>query len=363
MKISEIIQVLEAAAPRLLQEKYDNSGLLVGDPGSEIEKALVSLDVTEEVVEEAISKGCGLIISHHPVIFDGIKSLTGKNYVERTVIKAIRNDIAIYAIHTNLDNVMHGVNYKIAEVLGIKDPVILCPKSDLLLKLVVFVPQEEAEKVMKAMFVAGAGHIGNYDECSFSQEGTGTFRAGENTDPYVGEKGQRHYEKEARVEVVVPVYRKAAVINAMTAAHPYEEVAYDIYRLENQHSRIGSGMIGELDEAVNTLDFLKRVKEKFGGVVRYTRPVREKVKKIAWCGGSGSFLLANAKAAGADVFLSSDFKYHQFFDAENEIVIADIGHYENEQYTKELIASVIKENFTTFAVLLTETNTNPINYL
>lgn len=363
MKVSDITKVLEQLAPRSLQESYDNSGLLVGDPGREVKRALVSLDVTEDVVREAVEKDCQMIIAHHPLIFGSLKSLTGKDYVERTVIRAIRNDIAIYAIHTNLDNVDRGVNYEIARRLGISDPAILAPRQGILQKLVVFVPLEHREPVMDAIFHAGGGHIGEYDQCSFYLEGNGTFRAGEKADPFVGNRGERHTEREVRLEVVMPSFIVPGVVNAMKEAHPYEEVAYDIYRLENVHEKTGAGMIGELDKEMDAMDFLRRVKEQFGGVVRYTGLHRNKVRRIAWCGGSGSFLLGRARSAGADVFISSDFKYHQFFEAEKEIIIADIGHYENEQYTKELIASVLKEKFTTFAVLLTETNTNPINYL
>jgi len=363
MKVKDIAAYLETLAPLPLQESYDNSGLLVGNRGAEVEKVLVCLDMTEAVVEEAAQKNCQLIISHHPIIFGGLKSLTGKNYVERTVIKAIQHNVALYAIHTNLDNVQEGVNQKIAEKLGIEKPQILAPKKEHLLKLAVFVPLDHKEQLMAALFKAGAGQIGNYDECSFHTPGTGSFRGGDDTDPFVGKKGERHYEEEVKLEVVLPSYAKSKVMTAMLRAHPYEEVAYDLYKLENRHPQIGSGMLGELEREVKAEDFLRKVKQTFGGVVRYTQAHKTHIQKIAWCGGSGSFLLPQAKAAGADLFLTSDFKYHQFFDAEDQIIIADIGHYENEQYTIELLANQLKENFDTFAVLLTETNTNPINYL
>ena len=363
MLIKDIVSHLENLAPRSLQESYDNSGLLVGNLNVEVEKALICLDVTEDVVEEAVSKGCGLIISHHPIIFGGLKSITGKNYVERTVMAALKNDVALYAIHTNLDNVHLGVNRIIGEKLGIKNMEILAPKRGLLKKLVVFVPVENKDEVVEAMYAAGGGKIGEYDECSFQIDGMGTFRGSENSNPTVGERGVRQYEKEVRVEMIMPAHKVSAVIKAMISAHIYEEVAYDVYPLENAYQHIGAGMIGQLQEPMYTLDFLKSVKDIFGGVVRYTSLVKDEVSKIAWCGGSGSFLLPNAKAAGADVFITSDFKYHQFFDAENEIIVADIGHYENEQFTKDLIARIVLEKFPTFAVLLTETKTNPINYL
>ena len=308
--------------------------MLVGDISAELTKVLISLDVTEEVVEEAVAKGCQMIISHHPIIFGGLKSLTGKNYVERTVMAAIKNDIALYAIHTNLDNVYAGVNRRIGEKLGIENMVILAPKSGLLKKLVVFVPIKSKDAVLEAMFAAGAGKVGEYDECSFQLDGTGTFRGSEKSNPTVGERGVLENAKEVRLEVIMESYRLPKVLRAMADAHPYEEVAHDIYTLDNAHQQIGSGMVGSFREPMYAMDFLKMVKDTFGGTVRYTNLVKDEVQKIAWCGGSGSFLLPQAKAAGADIFLTSDFKYHQFFDAENEIIIADIGHYENEQFTK-----------------------------
>ena len=363
MQIKEITSYLESIAPRALQESYDNSGLLVGNPNRDIDKVLISLDATEEVVDEAIAKGCGMIISHHPIIFGGLKSFTGKNYVERTVMAAIKNDVALYAIHTNLDNIHTGVNRAIGEKLGVTNMEVLAPKKGLLKKLVVFVLEENKYAVVEAMFAAGGGKVGEYDECSFQIKGTGTFRGSENANPTVGEKLVRQYEEEVRVEMILPAHKVNGVVKAMIDAHTYEEVAYDIYPLENYHQQIGSGMVGQLKEPMYALDFLRKVKDTFGGTVRYTSLMKDEISKIAWCGGSGSFLLPQAKASGADLFLTSDFKYHQFFDAENEIIVADIGHYENEQFTKELIAQVLIEKFPTFAILLTETNTNPINYL
>lgn len=363
MQIKEIINYLEELAPRSLQESYDNSGLLVGNVNAEVTKALICLDVAEDVIEEAVAKGCELVISHHPIIFGGLKSFTGKNYVERTVMAAIKNDIALYAIHTNLDNIHTGVNRKIGEKLGIENMQILVPKRGLLKKLVVFVPIECKDLVLEAMFAAGAGKVGEYDECSFQLNGSGTFRGSERSNPTVGERGVRENANEVRLEVIMESYRLPKVLKAMIDVHPYEEVAHDIYTLDNAHQEIGSGMIGSFREPMYAMDFLKMVKDTFGGTVRYTSLIKDEVQKVAWCGGSGSFLLPQAKAAGADVFLTSDFKYHQFFDAENEIIIADIGHYENEQFTKELLSQSIKEKFPNFAVLLTETYTNPINYL
>ncbi|TNE30556.1 MAG: Nif3-like dinuclear metal center hexameric protein [Bacteroidetes bacterium] len=363
MRVKDITQFLDSMAPPAYQESYDNSGLLVGDANAEIESAIISLDVTEEVVREAIEKGAGLIVSHHPIIFGGLKRLTGKNYVERTVMLAIRHGIALYAIHTNLDNVSHGVNAKLCEVLGLENTRILAPKAGILRKLVTFVPKSHTEEVVSALFAAGAGHVGAYDQCSFRSEGVGTFRGGEGTDPFVGVPGERHEEIEERVEVILPVDRTKTVLAALFEAHPYEEVAWDLFQLENELLEVGSGMIGTLPKEMSTEAFLAHLKKSVGGVVRFTRPLSDTVKTIAVCGGSGSFLLKNAMAAKADVFVTADYKYHQFFDAEDRIVIADIGHFESEQFTIDLLYDAVHEKFPNFATFQTAVKTNPILYL
>lgn len=364
MTIRELTGFLESIAPPFLQESYDNAGLIVGDPNSEITKALVSLDCTEDVVEEAVQKGAGLVIAHHPIIFKGLKRLTGSNYVERTVLKAIKNDIAIYAIHTNLDHVAHGVNAKISEVIGLKNTRILSPKENLLRKLVTFCPHAQADQVRQALFDAGAGHIGHYDECSYNLEGFGTFRAGEQTAPFAGKKGEQHREPEVRIETVYPVWQESRIVNALLAAHPYEEVAYDLYPLSNVHPQAGAGMIGELETTRPLTTFLKQVKTKMkAGCIRYTRPVSDQVRKIAVCGGAGGFLLKEAIRAGADVFITSDYKYHEFFDADGRIVIADIGHFESEQFTAEILIEKISKHFPNFAALLSKVDTNPVYYI
>ena len=361
MKIKDIISALEAWAPRSLQEDYDNSGLQVGDPEAEVVSALVCLDCTEAVVEEAARHGCGLIISHHPVIFRGLKSLSGNGYVERTILAAIRHGIALYAIHTNLDNVISGVNGEIATRLGLNNVRVLAPKPSQLRKLVVFVPKGQAEAVRAAVFAAGAGTLGAYDECSFSAEGHGTFRPGEGADPHVGTQGERHTEPEVRIEVIVPVTAERAVVAAMIAAHPYEEVAYDLVPLANVHPGIGAGMVGELDKPLDEEAFLGLAKEAFGlKVIRHTALLGKPVRRVALCGGSGAFLIGRAKAAGADVYLTGDVKYHEFFDADGRLLLADIGHYGSEQFTMNLIQRRLGELFPTFAVRLTENVTDPI---
>lgn len=364
MKIKEVISFLNELAPPALQESYDNAGLIVGDSSVECTGVITCLDSTEEVVEEAISKGCNLVVAHHPIVFSGLKSLTGKNYIERTLIKAIKNDISIFAIHTNLDNVKYGVNGLWAQALGLQNQRILSPKSGLLSKLVIFVPNEHQEKVMTAVFEAGGGQIAEYAECSFGVQGQGTFLPSEKANPFLGEKNKRSTEQEMKLEFLVANHLMNKVLAAAKAVHPYEEVAHDIIPLNNKHQEIGSGMIGELAEAMPALEWLKIMKKTMNaGVVRFTDLTKRSIKKVAICGGSGSFLLNDAIRQGADVFVTADFKYHQFFDADGKIIIADIGHYESEHLTINYLADRIKEKFTTFAVLLTEVNTNPINYL
>lgn len=364
MKIKEIISSLESWAPSSYQESYDNSGLIVGDGNVELTKALITLDATEDVIDEAINEGCNLVIAHHPIVFRGLKQLNGKNYVERVVIKAIKNDVAIYAIHTNLDNVNTGVNYKIAEKIGLKELKILAPKSETLSKLVTFVPTESKETVLETLFDAGAGEIGNYDQCSFQLEGTGTFRPNEKANPHIGEQNKLEEVRETRIEVIFPSHLQGKVLGSLKQAHPYEEVAYYLSSLVNKNQEVGSGMIGTLEEPIEAMEFLSSLKEKMElNCIRHTPIVKEKVRKIAICGGAGSFLLSKAKGQGADVFVTGDFKYHEFFDAEDKIIIADIGHYESEKYTKDLIYDYLKENFTNIALRLSNVNTNPINYL
>jgi len=363
MKIADIIALLETIAPPSLQESYDNAGLLTGNATWACTGALCTLDATEEVINEAIERGCNLVIAHHPIIFGGLKKITGRNYVEKTIITAIKNDIAIYAIHTNLDNVIAGVNGMMADKLGLVNRKILWPKENMLKKLFTFVPVEQVEQVRAALFEAGAGHIGNYNECSFGAEGTGTFKGSAGTNPFVGEPGERHYEKELKIEVIFPAYLQTALIRALRTAHPYEEVAYDIVNLTNTHSGIGSGLVGELPEAMPEITFLKQVKQAFNlSLIRHTALPGRRVKKVALCGGAGSFLISKALAAGADIYITADMKYHEFFDANGRLIIADIGHFESEQFTIDLLAGVLQEKFPTFAVLKTALKTNPVHY-
>jgi len=364
MLISDLVKFFDQIAPFSSQESYDNSGLIVGDPASEVNGCLICLDSTEEIIDEAILLGVNTIIAHHPILFKGIKSITGKNYVERSLIKAIKNDIAIIAIHTNLDNYRFGVNHKIGDILGLMNMKILAPSAGKLNKLVVFVPQNHLQSVSEAMFKAGAGHIGDYAECSFQQKGIGTFKPLDGSTPFSGAIGKRSEDEEVKLETVCTIHNARQVIRAMKAAHPYEEVAYDCYPLNNENQHEGAGMIGELTEPVETTTFLKQLKNDFNSpCIRHTAIHKKYIQRIAFCGGSGSFLLKKAIQEKADIYITGDFKYHEFFDAEQQIIIADIGHYESEQFTKDLIRDVLKKNFTNFVVYLSKTNTNPVNYL
>lgn len=366
MKVSlkDIKKLFEEVAPLPLQESYDNSGLLVGDENSMISAALVTLDVTEAVVAEAVAKGCNLIIAHHPAIFGNLKRVTASDPTGRIIMEAIRNGIALYAVHTNLDNMPGGVNSILCDKLGIAGRQILKPMKDMLQKLVTFCPVQHADKVREAIFQVGAGHIGNYDSCSFNAAGQGTFRAGESASPFVGKTGELHFEDEIRIETVFPSYLQTAVVRAMLSAHPYEEVAYDIYNLENSFLGAGAGMIGELTEETDAREFLLKARSVLGiGCIRHTALPATKIKKIAVCGGAGSFLIKDAMATGADLFMTGDIKYHDFFIPAGRMILADIGHYESEQFTKELICTLLKKKFPTFAHFIAGTLTNPVNYL
>lgn len=356
--------MLDNLAPPSYQESYDNAGLITGNPAVECTGVICTLDATEAVILEAKQKGCNLVVAHHPIIFTGLKKITGKNYVERAIITAIKNDIAIYAIHTNLDNLLSGVNGKMADQLNLSNRKVLLHKQNNLMKLVVFVPVNEAEKVREAIFKAGGGNIGKYSECSFNIRGKSTFTPGQDTNPHTGQPGKREETDEEKIEIIFPAYLKEKLITAMTDSHPYEEVAYDIIALNNYFQEVGSGLIGELDQPIEAIAFLQSIKQLFGlQVVRHTPLVKREVKKVALCGGAGSFLIKSAVAAGADIYITGDVKYHEFFDAEDQMIIADIGHWESEQFTIDLLHDVLRSNFTTFAVLKSEVRTNPVHYL
>jgi dinuclear metal center YbgI/SA1388 family protein len=364
MKLKELTSYLETEIPLSFQESYDNSGLQVGDPEMDINSALVTLDVTEDVLAEAAVKGCDVIISHHPVIFHGLKKLTGKTATERIVLKAVKQGTAIYSAHTNLDVIAGGVSRKMAEKLKLHNVRVLSPLSEKLIKLVTFVPESHIEKVKEALFNAGAGVIGNYDHCGFVTEGKGTFRGNETTSPYTGEKGKFHIQEEVRFETILFSHLKNKVVSALLSAHPYEEVAYDLYSLENNNIEMGLGCVGELAKPLPEKEFLKFVSEVFGAKgIRFSGSHGKEIKRIALCGGSGASLIGIAISAGADAFITADVKYHNFSDAEKAILLVDAGHFETEKFASEILNDLIIKKFPKFAVRFSETNTNPINYL
>lgn len=363
MTVKEVAHILEELAPLAYAEDFDNVGLLVGDVDLNITGVLVTLDTLENVIDEAIEKNCNLIVSFHPIIFSGLKKLTGKNYVERTVLKAIKNDIAIYAIHTALDNSISGVNDKICEVLGLSNKHILIPQKKTLKKLVTYVPLANGNTLKRALFAAGAGNIGNYSDCSFGIEGKGSFKAGKNANPNKGAIGTLHYENEMQISVTFEKRVENEVVTALLEHHPYEEVAYEITTLDNTNRYIGMGMIGELNVPMSEPEFLDYLKTKMNAtVIRHSELRSKDVKKVAVLGGSGAYAINAAKAAGADVFITADVKYHEFYQGEKQLVIADIGHFETEQFTKNLLVDYLTKKIPNFAIRLSESITNPIKY-
>ena len=364
MIIKTITDYIEKLAPLAYAEDFDNVGLLVGNYQTEVTGVLVTLDTLEATVDEAIAKSCNLIVSFHPIIFSGLKKLNGNSYVERVVLKAIQNNIAIYATHTALDNSKQGVSAKICEVLGLNNTKILIPKKGVIKKLTAYVPVEHAEDLKCALFTAGAGNIGNYENCSFSILGEGTFRGNENSNPTIGEKGTLHKEKEAQISVTFEAKNEKVILNALFENHPYEEVAYELTTTENVHQNIGMGMIGELAQEMDEEDFLHFVKMTMQtSCIRHSEFINKKIKRVAVLGGAGSFAISNAIRSKADAYVSADFKYHEFFKAENKILLADIGHYESEQFTKRLLVDYLTKKFSNFAIVLSEKSTNPIYYI
>ncbi len=363
MKIKNITSFLEEIAPLTLQESYDNAGLLTGNAQWECTGTIVCLDVTEAVIQEAIEKRFNLVIAHHPIIFKGLKKINGKNFVENCVIKAIKNDIAIYAIHTNLDNVMQGVNAKIAEKLALQNCTALIPKASLLKVLAVYVPVAAEENLKEGLFKAGAGNIGNYIECSFSFTGEVSFKPNEIANPVIGESGKRHIDTEKKLEVIFPAWLEQKIIKAMKENHPFEEVAHHIYPLDNAYQNAGTGICGTIPEEMDESDFLALLQKQFGSpCIKHSPLTGKKIKKVGVCGGAGSFAIKDAINCECDVYVTSDLKYHDFFEADNKILLADIGHYESEQFTQELLVDLLKQKFLNFAVLKTGVNSNPVQY-
>jgi len=363
MRLADILSILEEMAPLSYAEDFDNVGLIVGNKSQDISGILVTHDALEEVIEEAINKKCNLVVCFHPILFAGLKKITGATYVERAIVKAIQNNIAIYAVHTALDNHPEGVNKIFCDTLGLKNTKILVPKKDYIYKLITYTPLENATKVRNALFNVGAGAIGNYENCSFNTKGLGTYIGNEHSNPVIGNQFEFVESEEIKIEVTFEKHLEGKILNALFQNHVYEEVAYEIYKLENQHQNIGLGMIGELDTPLSETDFLTLVKEKMVcGGIRHSSFLNKPIKKVAVLGGSGSFAIPQAIREGADAFLTADLKYHQFYEAENQLLLADIGHFESERFTKNYIVEYLKEKITNFAIILSEVNTNPVKY-
>lgn len=364
MKIKEVLSVIEQLAPVALQEGFDNCGVQIGDITQEAKGAVVCIDITEAVIDEAIALGCNLIISHHPLAFRSFKSLTGRTYIERCMIKACKHDLVVYAAHTNLDNTIGGINYYLANLLGLQNIRILEPQKNKLLKLVTFVPYAYVDAVRSALFNAGAGTIGGYNSCSYNVRGEGTFRAGENTNPFCGEIGELHTEQETRIETVLPIHKRGDVLRALLATHPYEEPAYDFYMLENYWTQAGSGVVGTLPDETDEEDFLYLIKDTFHlSSLQHSACRRRPVRDVAICSGSGAFLIPKAVGYGADVFITGEAKYNDFYDVEDKVLLAVVGHYESEIFSKNIFFDVISKKFPNFVLYMSGMDINPVNYL
>lgn len=363
LSVKNVSDLIEQWAPLAYAEDFDNVGLLVGDPSQKVNGVLVTLDTTEEVIDEAVSKKCNLIVSFHPIVFSGLKKITGKSYVERTVIKAIQNDIAIYCIHTALDNQADGVSKALSDAIGLTDTQVLIPQKNTIKKLRFYVPNDHVQKVQNALFDVGAGRIGQYDQCSFVSEGIGGFRALEEALPFVGTHHQRHHEPETQVQLVFEKHIEQHMVQVLKKVHPYQEVAYEILSLDNTSSHIGMGLIGTLKKPLKEISFLTRLKNRLGTpLLRHSKTLNNPIHSVAVLGGSGSFAIPNAIALKADAYVTSDLKYHDFFTSASSILLVDVGHYESEQFTKNILVKYLIKKMPNFAIVLSETKTNPVQY-
>jgi dinuclear metal center YbgI/SA1388 family protein len=364
IRIREIVRHLEQVAPLAYQDDYDNAGLVVGDASAAVTGVLICLDVTEALLLEAKTKKCNLIIAHHPIIFRSIRQLTGKNHLERCIIYAVRNNIAVYTLHTNFDNVARGVNLQIAQALGLGNLSILLPKPGTLSQLTAFVPRAFIDSALHALHAAGAGYLSDYAHCDLAITRIGSPKPTSTANPHLGIAEESEKGKERKIEVVFPKHLEKPVLRALRASCPHEEVAYYLHDIRNTDARVGAGMIGELSASLSSRAFLEYLKAKMNlAYLRHTELIDRPIKCVAVCGGSGSFLIEEAILKQADALVTADVKYHDFFKAENQILVVDAGHYESEIGTKKLIHTLLSEKFTSIAMLQCETVTNPIHYL
>ena len=363
VSINNIIDLLDEWAPPAYAEDFDNVGLLVGDSSKQCTGVLVSHDCIEVVLDEALDTNCNLIVCFHPILFTGLKKITGRDYVEKVILKAIRNEIAIYALHTRLDNHPEGVNKLLSDRLGLLESKVLIPKPSGLKKLSTYVPKSDVDDVLQALHQAGAGAIGNYSECSFILEGKGQFRGNEKSQPHIGNPSEKTQVEEVQIQVVFESYLKEKIQNALITAHPYENIAYEIFILDNTLDKVGIGRIGKLAQPHTEEQFLSFVKEKLQTqLIRHSPFTRKPIETVAVLGGSGSFAISNALSQKADAFITADLKYHHFYQGGNTLLLLDVGHFESEQFIKNLIVDYLSKKLPNFAIILSHAKTNPVNY-
>lgn len=358
-----LLACIEQWAPFSWQESYDNAGLILGDPDRNVTEALVCFDVTPEVVDEAVRIGAGLIVSHHPAIFKGIKRINPASRLGYMIKQSLCHDIAWCALHTNLDNTLNGVNSYLCEQLGLKDVQPLAPLQDIYGKLQVYVPEAYAEKLRQALAEAGCGAGARYDACSYSSRGEGRFRAGSQAHPFSGQIGELHCEAECKIECLYPLHKTRQVLDVLRTNHPYEEPAFDLLPLRNEATGQGAGAIGNLQESMQETELLDKLKELTGThCIRHSGFRGRKIRRIALCGGSGGSFIGNACARQADAYITGDLKYHDFADAGSGTWLVDIGHFESEKFAMELIFRFIRKNFPNFAVSISEQARNPVSF-
>jgi len=368
MRVRDIQQILESWAPKEIAWERDNIGLQAGDPAAVVRGILVALDVTEEVIAEAVRRKANLLVSHHPLLFRPLSAVTMQSARGRCIRALMQSGINLYSAHTNLDFTRGGTSFALAQALGLTDVEFLRMPYEVQRKVVTFVPPAEAERVARAMADAGAGIIGNYDSCSFAGPGTGTFRGNERSRPAIGKRGVLEHASETRLEMMVPRWRLGDVIGAMHRAHPYEEVAYDVYPLENRSREHGMGIIGNARRPVTLRVFLNDLKRRLGvPALRCTGDMRRTVRRVAACGGSGTELMDEAARRGADVFVTADVRYHSFHDVEASMALVDAGHFETElpvvRAVVEHLRAACRARHATVPIHAARTSTNPIVYV
>lgn len=364
-KIKEVLQAMDAICSESIQESWDNSGLQWGDDSETVKGVIVSLDVTMDVINEAIDCGCNLIIAHHPLIFGPLKQVRKNGTeVERLAYHCIQNSIAVYAAHTNWDKVAQGVSWVMAKRIGLLNEEILQPEKDGLCNLKVMGTPRDIAEIRKAWFNAGIGNVGEYSNCSFTTDGWGTFEPSESANPSVGEKNKTEFLRENAIEILCTKKDVSKALAIATETSSYETIAHSIIPLKNTNDTLGFGCIGELKEALSLSDFLALCKEKYAcKVVRYNPSEKIKnIKTVAVCGGSAIDFLPTAIARKADAYITADVKYHQFMLADDALTLVDVGHYESEIWAMEYLTHLISEKFHNFAIRLTTINTNSVRY-